>query len=284
MNRPWAGTSSTSRRRSTTRTTSLTSGTAYTLVAATSSPGTTGSAARACPFLTGTDEHGLNIQRARPKRQGSTHRHGSTRWRRGGRRSGRRLDIANDDYIRTTEPRHEKAVQRLLVGGPRERPGRHLSRDLRGPVLRVLRGILHGGRARRRHVSDPRAGRSSAFVEENYFFRLSAYADRLLEHYEDASDAPCSPRPGATRSSSLDPGRPAGLLDQPDELPTGGSRCPGTRTTCATSGSTRSPTTSPPAGYGTDEHRFAARCGPPDMHMIGKDILAVPRRDTGRRC
>ena len=64
-------------------------------------------------FLTGTDEHGLKIQRAaeaagKPPQQftdeiAPTFAHA---WE--------RLNIANDDFIRTTEPRHRRAVLELL--------------------------------------------------------------------------------------------------------------------------------------------------------------------------
>ena len=63
--------------------------------------------------LTGTDEHGLKLQRAaeaagvEPKRWVDEM---EPRWR----EVWERLDIAYDDYIRTTEPRHEDAVVKLL--------------------------------------------------------------------------------------------------------------------------------------------------------------------------
>ena len=60
----WAGTSSTSPRRSTTRTTCRTSATPTTPWPRTFSPGITGSAGEEVFHLTGTDEHGLNIQRS----------------------------------------------------------------------------------------------------------------------------------------------------------------------------------------------------------------------------
>ena len=46
----------------------------------------------------------------------------------------------------------------------------------------------------------PQCGRSVEFVrEDNYFFRLSAYQDRLLALYEAATRTSSSPRRGATR-------------------------------------------------------------------------------------
>ena len=89
------------------------------------------------------------------------------------------LDIAYDDFIRTTEPRHYTAVQQFLQtiydNGDIELG------DLRRPLLRLVRGVLHRRRAGRRLDARSTCGRSSTSTEENYFFRLSRYEDRLLE-------------------------------------------------------------------------------------------------------
>ena len=50
-------------------------------------------------------------------------------------------------------------------------------------------------------MPDPRNRPVEHLVEENYFFRLSAYADRLLEHYE-AHPAAVEPETAATRCSA----------------------------------------------------------------------------------
>ena len=64
-------------------------------------------------FLTGTDEHGLKIQRAAEERGVSPQEQTdltSARYR----DAWTSLDISNDDFIRTTEDRHRAAVQALL--------------------------------------------------------------------------------------------------------------------------------------------------------------------------
>ena len=71
-------------------------------------------------FLTGTDEHGLKVQR-------SAEANGLTPIEHADRTSARfqevwdLLDISNDDFIRTTEPRHKAAVgalwERLVASG-----------------------------------------------------------------------------------------------------------------------------------------------------------------------
>ena len=64
-------------------------------------------------FLTGTDEHGLKLQRA-AEANGLARRSWSTDTSASSARRGTLLDIAYDDFIRTTEPRHHRAVQQFL--------------------------------------------------------------------------------------------------------------------------------------------------------------------------
>ena len=183
-----------------------------------------------------------------------------------------RLDIAYDDYIRTTEPRHEEAVQKLLTAVHENGRDDIYLGTYEGlycvscEAYYTEDDLVEAGSAR------STSARSSTCVEENYFFRLSAYADRLLEHYEAAPRRRSSPRPGATRSSSLIRGGLQDFSISRTTVPLGRSRSRGTRTTSATSGSTRSPTTSPRPGTATDPSRFA-RVWPANIHLIGKDIL-----------
>ena len=130
-------------------------------------------------FLTGTDEHGQKVARA--AEAGGLDPQAWTdriveRWK----ATWAELDIAYDDFIRTTEERHVVPVQ-------------HLWRQLydQGDVyLDSYEGLycvaceqfytpeeLVDGRC-------PIHGTPVEVVrEENYFFRISKYADRLLEHY-----------------------------------------------------------------------------------------------------
>ena len=132
--------------------------------------------------LTGTDEHGLKLQRAaeaagmHPQRWVDEM---EPRWR----EVWARLDIAYDDYIRTTEPRHEAAVTKLLLA-----VYENGNDDI---YLGTYEG-LYCVSCEAYYTEDdlvnglcPIHERPVEQVtEENYFFRLSAYADRLLEHYE----------------------------------------------------------------------------------------------------
>ena len=64
-------------------------------------------------FLTGTDEHGDNIARVSAQAGVSPQAY-ADRISAAFRDTWRRLGISNDDYIRTTEPRHAKVVQAIL--------------------------------------------------------------------------------------------------------------------------------------------------------------------------
>ncbi|MCB1031047.1 MAG: class I tRNA ligase family protein, partial [Acidimicrobiales bacterium] len=64
-------------------------------------------------FLTGTDEHGLKVQRSAEERGLTPQQHAdatSARFR----EAWALLDISNDDFIRTTEDRHAVAVTALM--------------------------------------------------------------------------------------------------------------------------------------------------------------------------
>ncbi len=186
--------------------------------------------------LTGTDEHGLKLQRAAEERGMSAQQwvdEMEPRWR----EVWARLDIAYDDYIRTTEARHTAAVQQLLNA---------VHDNGKDDIYLGTYEGLYCVSCEAYYTEDelidglcPIHERPvERMVEENYFFRLSAYADRLLEHYEAHPEAV---EPETRRNEVLvhDPGRPPGLLDQPHDVRLGHPAAVGSRSTSATSGSTR---------------------------------------------
>ncbi len=129
-------------------------------------------------FLTGTDEHGQKIERA-AQAAGKTPQQYADEISAEFRNLWKRMGISNDDYIRTTEERHKKRVQALF-------------RQIRDNGY-IYKGTYTGQYC----VSDelyvdgakpgdpcPTCGRITETVhEENYFFKLSAFQDKLLELY-----------------------------------------------------------------------------------------------------
>jgi methionyl-tRNA synthetase len=218
--------------------------------------------------LTGTDEHGLKLQRAAEAAGMSPQQwvdEMEPKWR----EVWARLDIAYDDYIRTTEPRHEAAVKKLLQAVYDNGRGDIYLGTYEGWYCVACEayyaeGDLVEGRC---PIHDRPVER---LQEENYFFRLSAYTDRLLEHYAAHPEAVA---PETRRNEVLSVIR-AGLQDF---------------SISRTSFSWGIPLPWDPAhvcyvwfdalanyitaaGYGSDPERFAA-LWPADIHMIGKDIL-----------
>jgi methionyl-tRNA synthetase len=131
-------------------------------------------------FLTGTDEHGQKVERA-AKAAGLDTREFADRIAGKYKALFAALGISNDDFIRTTEPRHIRAAQaiwrRVRDNGDLYKAtyeGWYCTVD----ELFVPESQLVDGR------KCPTCGTEvERLSEESYFFRLSRYQDRLLDHY-----------------------------------------------------------------------------------------------------
>jgi methionyl-tRNA synthetase len=136
-------------------------------------------------FLTGTDEHGQKVERA-AKAAGLDTRVFADQIAGKYRALFETLGISNDDFIRTTEPRHIRASQaiwrRVRDNGDLYKAtyeGWYCTVD----ELFVPESQLIDGR------KCPTCGSEvERLSEESYFFRLSRYQDRLLEHYRANPD------------------------------------------------------------------------------------------------
>ncbi|RWX74351.1 methionine--tRNA ligase [Neorhizobium lilium] len=138
-------------------------------------------------FLTGTDEHGQKMQQT-ARAEGIAPEELAERNSNEFRQMGRLLNSSNDDFIRTTEPRHHAASQKIwarmadngdiykdsYAGWYSVRDEAYYAED----ETEVRDGVRYGPQ-----------GTPVEWVEESsYFFRLSAYGDKLLKHYEDNPD------------------------------------------------------------------------------------------------
>jgi len=132
-------------------------------------------------LLTGTDEHGDKIARAAAEAGLSPQAYAdaiSAVFR----ETWRRLGISNDDFIRTTEPRHERVVQEIL-------------RTLhdRGEIYFGTYGGLYCFGCERFYTEKeavdgtcPQHLTPLQFLEEeNYFFKMSKYQDWLVRYIEE---------------------------------------------------------------------------------------------------
>ena len=131
-------------------------------------------------FLTGTDEHGAKVARA-AEQQGALPSEWADRIVQRYVDAWKLLEISYDDFIRTTEPRHAEGVRALLT-------------DLyeRGDIYKDhYEGLYCVACEAYYNESELVGGKCpihgivvEIHAEENYFFRLSGYGERLLAHIE----------------------------------------------------------------------------------------------------
>ena len=136
-------------------------------------------------FLTGTDEHGLKVQRE-AEQQGITPLELADSVAEGYRRLWERLDISNDDFIRTTEPRHERVVQAIFQKLYDQ--GDLYLGDYGGWYCVSCESFLKET-GREEAPACPDCGKpAERYAEPTYFFRFSKYQDRLLKLFEERPD------------------------------------------------------------------------------------------------
>ena len=135
-------------------------------------------------MLTGTDEHGLKIEREAEER-------GMTAMAFVDEVSGRfraawpKLEIEPDDFIRTTEPRHERGAQWIWKEIKRRNPDDIYLGSYEGwycvgcEEFKTEKDLVQPGNLCAIHRTPV-----ERMKEETYFFRLEKYAGALLEYYE----------------------------------------------------------------------------------------------------
>ena len=219
-------------------------------------------------YLTGTDEHGLKVARAAEENGVSPRQWTDSlepRWR----EVWERLDISYDDYIRTTEPRHYESVAKILQAVYDN--GRD---DIYKGTYEGLYCVACEAYYNEDDLIDGNCPIHGTPVEqmreENYFFRLSAYADRLLEHY---AAHPSAVEPEQRRNEVLglikgglqDFSISRTTFDWGVPLPWDPEHVTYVWFDALTNYITA-------AGYANDPERFE-RAWPANVHMIGKDIV-----------
>jgi len=217
-------------------------------------------------FLTGTDEHGAKVAQAASE-HGLAPKVWADQLSERFREAWRVLGISNDDFIRTTEPRHYRAVQSFL-GAIRDN-GYIYSDTYRGPYCVACEAYYAEDElvdgccpVHQRPVE--------VMEEENYFFRLSAFADRLLEYY-DRDPSPILPATrlreaaGFVRGGLKDISVTRTSIDWGVPVPWDDRHVFYVWYDALVNYLTA-------IGYGSDPDRFA-RWWPAVHHLIGKDIL-----------
>jgi len=144
-------------------------------------------------FLTGTDEHGQKVMRTAEQNnvapQAWVDRLVQEAWK----PNWTALNIANDDFIRTTEPRHTERVQKFLQS--LKDAGHIYAGKYEGPYCVGCEEFKLPGDlidADGQKLCPIHSKPVELVNENNWFFRLSAFVEPLLEHYRENPDA-CQP-------------------------------------------------------------------------------------------
>jgi len=135
-------------------------------------------------FLTGTDEHGLKIQKSAQK-EGLDPLNYCDKISKNFKDLAKRLNLSNDDFIRTTESRHCKSVNelwnRLVESG-----------DIYLSKYKGWYSVSDEAYYNNDEIVVKNGKKFSSFSgsavewveEESYFFKLSAWQEKLLNFYE----------------------------------------------------------------------------------------------------
>ncbi len=130
-------------------------------------------------FLTGTDEHGQKIERSAVA-AGKTPKQFADEVSDLFRSLFGKMNISNDDFIRTTEPRHKLGAQELWK---RIQENSYIYKGTYSGQYCVFDELYVDSVGP--GAPCPECGRPTETVsEENYYFKLSAFADQLLAHYQ----------------------------------------------------------------------------------------------------
>ena len=221
-------------------------------------------------FLTGTDEHGQKVEQAAAKRGVSPQRHADELvvhfqdlWK--------RLQVSNDDFVRTTEGRHTKVVQQVLqqLWDRKEiyedtYEGWYCLPDER---FWTEKDLVDG--------KCPDCGRPVApLAERNYFFKMGQYQERLKRHIRENSRFI---QPESRRNEVLGfLEKPLGdlFISRPKSRLAWGIPIPFAPdyVTYVWLDALVNYISIP--GYATDPDRFQ-KWWPADLHLVGKDILTT---------
>jgi methionyl-tRNA synthetase len=135
-------------------------------------------------YLTGTDEHGQKIER-KAKESGKTPQQFVDDIVAAIQDLWGKLDISYDDFIRTTQERHKKVVQKIFARLVEQ--GDIYLAEYEGLYCTPCESFWTERQAVDKKCPD--CGRDVELVKEkSYFFRMSKYVDRLLKYYEENPD------------------------------------------------------------------------------------------------
>ncbi|WP_110926070.1 methionine--tRNA ligase [Bacillus massiliglaciei] len=221
-------------------------------------------------YLTGTDEHGQKIQR-KAAEEGLTPQEYVDKMAEGIQDLWRKLDISYDDFIRTTQDRHkvvvEKIFKKLLDQGDI-----YLD-QYEGLYCTPCESFFTERQVEESNGKCPDCGRPVEKVkEESYFFRMSKYADRLLQFYEEH---PQFIQPESRKNEMINNFIKPGLEDLAVSRTTfdWGVKVPGDPKHVIYVWIDALSNYITALGYGTDDDGNYLNYWPANVHLVGKEIV-----------
>lgn len=219
-------------------------------------------------FLTGTDEHGLKIQR-KAEEKGQTPIQYLDEIVRDIKELWKKLDISYDDYIRTTEERHIQSVQKIfqqLLDQGDIYLGEYEGWYCVDCESFFTESQLDEGQC-------PDCGRAVGKVkEESYFFKMSKYADKLIKYYEEN---PEFIQPESRKNEMINNFLKPGLEDLAVSRTTfdWGVKVPGNPKHIVYVWIDALSNYITALGYGSENESEFLKYWPADVHMMGKEIV-----------
>lgn len=219
-------------------------------------------------YLTGTDEHGQKIQR-KAEEEGLTPQQYVDGIVAGIQELWKKLDISYDDFIRTTQDRHKKSVDKLFAQLVEQ--GDIYLDEYEGWYCTPCESFYTD-----RQLVDgncPDCGRPVEKVkEESYFFRMSKYADRLLQYYEEN---PGFIQPESRKNEMINNFIKPGLEDLAVSRTTfdWGIKVPGNPKHVIYVWIDALSNYITALGYGSEDDSKYRKYWPADVHLVGKEIV-----------
>jgi methionyl-tRNA synthetase len=219
-------------------------------------------------FLTGTDEHGQKIQR-KAEEKGITPQQYVDEIVSGIQELWGKLDISYDDFIRTTQDRHKEVVEKLFARLVEQ--GDIYLDQYEGWYCTPCESFYTDRQLENGNCPD--CNRPVEKVkEESYFFKMSKYADRLLQFYEEN---PEFIQPESRKNEMINNFIKPGLEDLAVSRTTfdWGIKVPGDPKHVIYVWIDALSNYITALGYGTDDDSKYLNYWPADVHLVGKEIV-----------
>ena len=132
-------------------------------------------------FLTGLDEHGQKVQQA-AQAEGKSPQAYCDELAADWQTFAKKLELTNDDFVRTTEPRHKQFVQAIL--GKLHSAGQFYQKTYKGFYSTKEETFLTDKDRLPDGTFDPAYGEVIELEESNYWFKLGDHQQWLIEYLE----------------------------------------------------------------------------------------------------